>query len=235
MSPRARKTAAVVTSVVLVGGGGVAAAAAASGDATKRSKQQVPYGAGYGSDPGAPGHGPDGDRGPGRGGLPADALASIAKTLDVTTDKLQSALDAARPTDQPKGHRADIGNQLASALGVDAAKVQTILETNRPQRPADANSYGPPQGDGAPGGPPGDHADGGRPGFDDSALVAALAKGLSIDEATVKAAFDKIAAAHEADHGARETAFYAAVAQSLGLDAAAVQKAFEAARPQPPA
>jgi hypothetical protein len=62
-----------------------------------------------------------------------------------------------------------------------------------------------------------------------------LAKGLNVDESTVKAALDKIAASHEADHVARETAFYAAIAKSLGVDASAVQKAFEAACPKPPA
>jgi hypothetical protein len=217
MSPRARKTAAVLTAAVLVGGGGVAAASAATDNATKPSKQQAPNG--------DPGHG----RGADRGGLPSDALASIAKTLGVTTDQLQSALDAARPADKPDKGPADLASELASALGVDAAKVQSILEANRPAPPAGANGAGRP-GPG-PGGPP----RGGRPGFDDSALVAALAKGLSIDEATVKAALDKIAAAHEADHAARETALYAAVAKSLGLDASAVQKAFEAACPKPPA
>ncbi len=234
MSPRARKTAAVVTSAVLVGGGGVAAAAAAAGHATKRAQDQVPYGAGYGA-PG-PGRGPAGPHGPGRGGLPPEALAGVAKTLGVSTDQLQSALDAARPAppdtppgDHPKG---DIASELAGALNVDAAKVESILDANRPAPPAappaPGNGYGP-------GPAPARHPERGRPGFDDSALVSALAKGLSIDESTVKAAFEKIAAAHEADHAAHETAFFAAIAKSLGLDASAVQKAFEAARPPKPA
>jgi len=49
--------------------------------------------------------------------------------------------------------------------------------------------------------------------------------------ATVKAAFDKIHAAHEADHSARDAAMYAAVAEKLGLSADAVKAAFEANRP----
>jgi hypothetical protein len=209
-----------VTAAVLVGGGGVAAASAATGNATKPSKQQAPNG--------APGHGRGGDR----GGLPSDALASIAKALGVTTDQLQSALDAARPTDKPDKGPADLASELASALNVDAAKVQSILEANRPTPPAGADGEDRRPGPGpGPGGPP----RGGRPGFDDGALVAALAKGLSIDEATVKAALQKIAAAHEGDHAARESAFYAAIAKSLGVDASAVQKAFEAACPKPPA
>jgi hypothetical protein len=220
MSPRARKTAAVLTAAVLVGGGGVAAASAATDNATKPSKQQAPTG--------DPGHG----RGADRGGLPSDALASIAKTLGVTTDQLQSALDAARPADKPDKGPGDLASELAGALGVDASKVQSILEANRPAPPAGANGEGRRPGPGpGPGGPP----PASRPGFDNGALVSALAKGLSIDEATVKAALDKIAAAHEADHAARETALYAAVAKSLGLDASAVQKAFEAACPKPPA
>jgi hypothetical protein len=234
MSPRVRKTAAVVTSAVLVVGGGVAAAAAATGNSAKRSKQQVPYGMGFGMGYGAPGHGPGGDHGPGRGGLPPDALASIAKTLGVTTDQLQSAVEAARPTGKLDGahDRGDIAQELADALNVDAAKVRSILEANRPTPPEGGQGYGPGAG---LGGPRGGHPDGGRPGFDDSALIAALATGLNIDQATVKAAFEKLAAAHEADHGARENAFFAAVAKALGLDASAVQKAFEAARPAPPA
>ena len=124
-----------------------------------------------------------------------------------------------------------VWQELAEALNVDAAKVRSILEANRPTPPEGGQGYGPGAG---PGGPRGGHPDGGRPGFDDSALIAALATGLNIDQATVKAAFEKLAAAHEADHGARENAFFAAVAKALGLDASAVQKAFEAARPAPP-
>jgi hypothetical protein len=206
-----------VTAALLVGGGAVAAASAATGDATKPSKQQAPNG--------APGHGHGADR----GGLPSDALASIAKTLGVTTDQLQSALDAARPTDKPDRGPADLASELADALNVDASKVRSILEANRPAPPDGDRG---PRGEGrGPGGPP----PGGRPGFDDSALVSALAKGLNVDEATVKAALGKIAASHEADHTARETAFYAAIAKSLGVDASTVQKAFEAACPRPPA
>jgi hypothetical protein len=218
MSPRARKTAAAVTAALLVGGGAVAAASAATGNATKQ--QQAPNG--------APGHG----RGADRGGLPSDALASIAKTLGVTADQLQSALDAARPADKPDKGPADLASELAGALNVDASKVQSILEANRPAPPDGAKGDRGPRGEGrGPGGPP----PGGRPGFDNSALVSALAKGLNVDEATVKAALDKIAASHEADHAARETAFYAAIAKSLGVDASAVQKAFDAACPKPPA
>jgi hypothetical protein len=223
MSPRARRIAAVVTAAALVGGGGVAAATAATGNAATASKQQVPDGAGSGPGRGAPGHGP--------GGLPSDALASIAKTLGVTTEQLQAALDAARPTGQPDRGRADLAAELAGALNADAAKIQSILEANRPTAPSGDRGD---RRDG-PGPGPGDRPGGGRPGPDHGALVAALAKGLGLDEATVKAALDKLAASHEAEHAARETALYAAIAKSLGVDASAVQQAFEAVCPRPPA
>jgi hypothetical protein len=96
---------------------------------------------------------------------------------------------------------------------VETAKVQEILDANRPQRGA--------------GGGPGQ----GRP--DESALVSALAKGLSKTEAEVRAALRKAEDAHRAEREARETAMYAAVAKALGKDAAAVKAAFEAARPTP--
>jgi len=62
-------------------------------------------------------------------------------------------------------------------------------------------------------------------------LVAALATGLKLDEATVKAAFAKIDAAHKADHAAREDARHAAIAKQLGLSSDAVEAAFDANRP----
>lgn len=227
MSPRARRTAAVVTSAVLIGGGGVAAAAAASGPAKTRSKQEAPSGSAYGdgSGYGGPGFGPGG-RGPSRGGLPSNALAEVAKTLGVTTDQLRSAVESARSAAAPDDPRGALVDELAAALNVDAAKIESVLQANRPARP----SVGDGPGAGRLG-PRGGHPDGGRPPSHDSALVAALAKGLSIDEATVKAAFEKVAAAHEADHAKRKAAFFGAVATSLGLDTAAVEKAFEAARP----
>jgi hypothetical protein len=167
----------------------------------------------------------DGDHrgggGPGHGGPGGHAdLAAIAKTLGVTEAKLQTAVDAARPTGDPKNHGdrgAEMAAAIADALGVETAKVQSILDANRPERGQ--------RGPGGPGGP------GARP--DDSALVTALARGLSKSEADVKAALDKVHTAERANHEARETAMYAAVAKALGKDAADVKAAFEAARPTP--
>ena len=65
-------------------------------------------------------------------------------------------------------------------------------------------------------------------------MITALATGLNLDEATVKAAFDKLDAAHKADHAADHDAEYAAIAKTLGVDADAVKAAFEAARPAKP-
>jgi LysM repeat protein len=237
MSPRVRKTAAVVSSAVLVGGGGVAAVAAAStGKHPKQDKLAgaAPYGNGYGSGGPGPGRG-------GPGGVPSDQAATIAKALGVTTDQLQAAITAARPDKGQKPDGDGRAAELATALGVDASKVEAILDANKPTPPSGTAkpdpSSAPQQGYGSGPGGPGGHGpgvDGGRPGMDDSKLIAALATGLSIDQATVKAAFEKIAAAHEADHSTQETAFYAAIAKTLGVDASKVQQAFEAARPTPP-
>jgi uncharacterized membrane protein YkoI len=153
-----------------------------------------------------------GGHGPGPG-WHAD-LAAVASKLGVTAAKLQSALESARPTGSPNergDRRADRAAALAKALGVEASKVQDIVEANRPQH----DSY---RGRAS-----------GRP--DDSALVSALAKGLSKSEAEVRSALDKAEQAHRAEHDAREAAVYAAVAKALGKDAADVKAAFEAARP----
>jgi phosphomannomutase len=147
-----------------------------------------------------------GGRGRGRGAR-AD-LAAVAKKLGVTEAKLRDAVQAARTAGH--GDRgAELAADLAKALGVDASKVQSILDANRPQR-----------GPGA-----------GRP--DDSALVSALAKGLSKSEADIRAALDKVRQANRAGHEAREAALYAAVAKALGKTIAEVKAACEAARPTP--
>ena len=83
------------------------------------------------------------------------------------------------------------------------AEIQTILDANRPAKPAGARP--------ARGAKPA----GARPS--NTKLVAALANGLDIDEATVKAAFAKIEAAQKAEHTARAATMYAALAKELGL------------------
>ena len=163
---------------------------------------------------------PDGKRG--GGPMSTASLAAIAKTLGVTSAQLKASLDAskaAKPTGaKPKGDGR--ATELASALGVDAAKVKAILDANRPAKPAAGTR--PAKGE--------------RPARpDQSKLITALATGLSLDEATVKAAFDKLGAARKANHTARATAMHAAVAKELGLSAGAVKAAFEANRPAKPA
>lgn len=70
---------------------------------------------------------------------------------------------------------------------------------------------------------------GARP--DQSELVAALAKGLSIDSAKVRTALEKAEAAHRADHDAERTAVYAAIAEAVDKTPAQVKAAFDAVRP----
>ena len=99
------------------------------------------------------------------------------------------------------------------------AKVKEILDANRPARPARTK--------GTKGTRP---ARGAKPS--QTKLIAALASGLDIDTAKVKAALDKTETAHRnADHAARETAMYSALAKQLGVSADAVEAAFEANRP----
>ncbi len=159
------------------------------------------------------------------GPLSSAQLGAIATQLGVTTAQLKAAMQAGRPA-KPAGGAGPGGpggpdgmaTDLAKALGADATKVKAILDANRPDRPARGTTPGT------------------RPAKpDNTKLVAALASGLNIDDATVKAAFAKLDAAHKDDHGDRQAAMYAAVAKQLGVSADAVQAAFEANRPARPA
>lgn len=156
----------------------------------------------------------DGQRhGPGRGHRGPDAKV-LADKLGVSVEKMRAALKATRPAKPSEDQRRGPGSlaaDLAKALDVDAAKVKEILDANRPPRPE-----------------PGERP-AGRP--DVSKLVSALATGLAIDEATVKAAFDKLDADHKAKESARHTAMAAALAKELGLSTEKVQAALEAAHP----
>jgi hypothetical protein len=166
-----------------------------------------------GSRPARSGHGPGG------GPMSTASLAKIASTLGVSTAELKAAMQATRPA-KPAGDRTRGANamasELATALGVSTAQVQAILDANRPAKPA-AGTQGtrPPRG--------------ARPS--NTKLIAALSGGLKLDTATVQAAFDKIDAAHAAEHTTREAAMYAALAAKLGVGADAVKAAFEANRP----
>jgi hypothetical protein len=157
--------------------------------------------------------------GPRGGGheLTSAQLQSIASKLGVTTTRLQAAIAANRPA-RPTGARRDRGDGMAAdlptALGADATKVAAILEANRPARPATSSSSTQ------------------RPAKpDNSALIAALATGLNLDQSAVTAAFAKLESARQADHEARDAARYTALAKTLGIDADAVKAAFEAVRP----
>lgn len=151
-----------------------------------------------------------------RGGPHGPDLSKLATKLGVTQAQLKAALDAIRPTDKPKkqDRGAGLAAGIASALGVSVDKVTPILDANKPAKPATRP---------APGTKPA------KP--DLSNLVTALSTGLSIDTATVQTALDKLQAAHEADHTARDTAMAAALAKQLNLDTATVQAALTALKP----
>ena len=96
--------------------------------------------AGGPGDPGGRGHG-----GPGGGRVDT---AALAKTLGVTEDKVQAALDKVRPA---KGDRDDKRTAwtaaIAKALGQSTADVQAVLDANRPSPPSAGTprrSSGPP-------------------------------------------------------------------------------------------
>jgi hypothetical protein len=148
-------------------------------------------------------HGPDGRGAPGG----HQDLSAVASKLGVNEAKLTAAVDAARPVRRSPFGREDRAAALAKALGVESSAIRTILDANRPTRPALGT----------------------RP--DQSALVTALAKGLSIDEAKVRTALARAESEHRAGHDAERTAMYATVAKAVGKSPAEVKAAFEAARP----
>jgi methylphosphotriester-DNA--protein-cysteine methyltransferase len=98
-----------------------------------------------------------GPGGPGFAGRPG--LDGLANKLGVSEDKLRSALEAIA-----KEHRDGFASELASALGVDRAKVEQAFQNLRPKRPPEPR----------------------RP----RAVAAALAKELGISVAKVRAAFE---------------------------------------------
>jgi hypothetical protein len=206
-----RKITAAASAIAVLGAGGLTAtqAATAASDSGTTSS--------------AAGH--PGPRGGGGPMMNTAQLDAIAKTLGVTTAQLKAALDATKPAKGDKPDGDGMATELAAALGVDVAKIKTILDANRPAKPAAGTK--PAAGSKPPAKPAGARP----PKPDNSKLVTALATGLGIDEATVKAAFDKIDAAHQADHATQDAAKYAAIASKLGVSADAVKAAFEANRP----
>lgn len=223
---RTRATALAAAALAAAGSAGIAGVMTASSKDKSKQTQSSAQGYRYGMQ-GRPGDGRGPQGGPGRGGrhgerLSSSQLSAIAKKLGVTGAQLKAAITAAHQANKPKNgekpddHRGpgkgDIAEELATALGVSEDDVEKMLEANRPDR-----SEGRPK--------PGE-----RP--DSSALVSALAKGLGKDEATVKAALDKVFAAKQADRTDHRDAEFAAIAKKLGLEAADVKAAFEAVLPK---
>lgn len=201
-----RRAIAVLSATALLGGAGLGAAQAAQSDGAAERRA-----------------GTEQRRGP----LPASALAKIADALGVSTAELRAAMQATRPGKPASGQRpergaraAELAAALAQALGAETDAVREILEAHRPAGPA---------ADRRP-------ARGARPTAPDlDELVAALATGLDVSEAKVRAALDELHDAHRAEREQRHTAMYAALAQELGLRTEQVRAAFEANRPQRPA
>ncbi len=206
MSPQIRKVAAIISTSALLGGGGLAAAnaATAASDGSASTSGTT-----------STSNSPTMKRG---GAMSAATLAKIADALGVSSTDLQAAVDAGKPAKQEqRGDRgAGHSTELASALGVDAAKVKTILDANRPQKGTSTERP----------------ARGAKP--DQTKLAAALASGLDLDAATVKAALAKLDAARAASKDSRHDAMYSAVAKKLGVSASDVKAAFDANRPTPP-
>lgn len=232
-----RTRAVALTAAALTAAGTVGAAGVMSASSKDSSNELTPGEYGYGDNGyGGPGQGGFGHRsraggpgGPGhRGGprqLSTAQLAKIVDKLGVSSTELKSAIAAVRKENKPTaGDRRDRGRQLAAALaaelGVSADDVQKIVEEGRPQRPQT-----PP--------PPGTKPEGGKPG--QSALVAALAKGLGKDEATVETALQKVfGAGGKSDRSGHRDAEFAALAKKLGLKADDVKAAFESVLPKRP-
>jgi lambda repressor-like predicted transcriptional regulator len=192
------------------------------------------------------------------GGGPGDHLSSLADALGVSQAKLRAALDEIRDETDPKPDRDEHLADLAAAIGVNEAQLEAALDKldphgdfeadlakelgvtedklrdalrqTRPHRPrALARALGvtvkelrqafravrPERGDR------------GHHGFD----AAALAKELGVEESKVEEAFDKLRAAHEAEHEQRFDAFVKALAGKLGLSEDKVRAALEDARP----
>jgi len=124
------------------------------------------------------------DHGPGRpGDRRGDFAAALAKALGVDQAKVQAGLDKARQDlgkdrpDRNGGRRFDRGafentvvNDIASATGVDAAKVRSALQSLRPKA--------------------GDHRDRGAARDD---IRQKLATALGVTTAQLDAAFQKVA------------------------------------------
>ena len=161
-----------------------------------------------------PAGGGPGGRGPGGPGGGRVDTAALAKTLSVTEDKLQAALDKVRPANGDRDDKRTAWTAaIAKALGQSTTDIQSVLDANRPDPPAAGST--PQQRPAKP---------------DDSALAKALAAKFGVSQDKAQAALD---AAH-GDKDNRGDEFAAALAKELGLDATKVKSAIEAQRPDRP-
>lgn len=132
-----------------------------------------------------------------------------------------SSTDDTSPRGGHKGGRGMDGAALASALGLDEAKVTAALdaarEATRPDAPAQGETPTPP-------------TEAERTARQ-KAFATALAKELGVDEAKVTAALADLREAHQAEHKAElSTRLDAAVTAGTltAADSASVLKAFDA-------
>jgi transcriptional regulator with XRE-family HTH domain len=133
-----------------------------------------------------------------RGGGPGERLNGLADRLGVSEAALRKAL-----TDLAKEHRDDMAQELADALGIDVAKVQSAFDKLRPKRDA-------------------------RRGDRRDDFAQALAKELNLSEAKVKAALDK-----QRDHRGDPSALADALGVSTAKLRDALASLFRDHRPGP--
>jgi energy-converting hydrogenase A subunit M len=177
------------------GSTGASGTSAAGTPATVRERR-VGFGFGRGG-PGGPG--PHGDFG----------LDRLASRLGVSTTALRDALEATLRSKTPEQRRAQLAQELATALGKPAGQVQSALDSALP-----------------------------KPDTVKADLAAALAKELGVDTAKVQAALDKVRDDLRArggpggrrDRGDRRDAAVSALASELGIDAAKVRDALDKVR-----
>ena len=146
-------------------------------------------------------------------------VSALASKLGVSESRLRAALDTVGGPKGPRGDRAkgprgrenEVGQALATALGVDVAKARDAV-----RKAEDA-----------------EHAAGRRgPSEDRNAQAASIAQSLNVDVDKVKAALSKIEADHRARHDAARAQHAAALAKALGLPTKKVSDAL-ASLPHP--
>jgi biotin operon repressor len=148
--------------------------------------------------------------------------AALAAKLGVTSEQVQSALEAIRPAPGTRPDRAGFPKALGDKLGKTEAEVKAALDALR----AEGVVHGPGMGHG----PDGDHhGPGGHRGPRGPEFVAALSAKLGVSETDLKAALDSLRPAP----GTRpdRSAFPKALADKLGKTEAEVKSALASVRP----